>query len=63
MVYVGQFNEQEVKSKADKKAIKKTADETGLKYTLSKIVYNGKKPIGIKVWCCSFDEYAENENF
>lgn len=55
MVLVGDFSEDDLKNKVDKKAVKKKQEETGLKYTNTKII-NKKGQRYLRVWVCSVDE-------
>ena len=51
MVLVGTFNEDELRAEKDKEAVKRKKEETGLRYTHTKIT---KK--GLKIWVCDIDE-------
>lgn len=55
MVLVGDFSEDDLKNKADKKAVEKKKEETGLKYTNTKII-NKKGQRYLRVWVCNLDE-------
>lgn len=55
MVLVGDFSEDDLKNKVDKKAVEKKKEETGLKYTNTKII-NKKGQRYLRVWVCSVDE-------
>lgn len=58
MIYVGRFNEEEMKKGLDKKAIKQKQKETGLKYVESKIIYKNKTPIAMDIWVCTAEEFT-----
>ncbi len=58
MIYVGRFNEEEMKKGLDKKAIKQKQKETGLKYVESKIIYKNKAPIAMDIWVCTAEEFT-----
>lgn len=58
MIYVGRFNEEQLKNGEDKKAVEEKKKETGLKYVESKIVYKNKKPIGLDLWVCTAEEFT-----
>lgn len=55
MVLVGDFSEDDLKNKVDKKAVEKKKEETGLKYTNTKIIHK-KGQRYLRVWVCSVDE-------
>lgn len=51
MVYIGRFNEDEVRSKKDKEAVKKAKElAPAFKYTHTEFVFKGKKIVGLDVW-------------
>lgn len=58
MVYIGRFNESQIKSGADKIAIEQAKKETGLNYVESKIIYKNKKPIALDLWVCNANEFT-----
>lgn len=55
MVLVGDFSEDDLKNKVDKKAVEKKKEETGLEYTNTKII-NKKGQRYLRVWVCNLDE-------
>ena len=57
MIYVGQFNEDQLRKKEDKKLVAKKMNETGLKYTKTAFVKKNKKIVGLKVWLLTNEEY------
>jgi hypothetical protein len=57
MVYVGQFNEKQICNREDKVLVEQKMKETGLKYTKSQIVTKGRKPVGLKIWLLTNEEY------
>ena len=50
--YVGYFDENDIANNLDKKAVQKAQEETGLEYTNQEIVYENKKPVGLKLYVC-----------
>jgi len=61
-LYVGRFNEIQIKNREDKKEIEKTrlkAKENGLilNYTNSKIIYKNKQPVAIDIWICNAEDF------
>lgn len=63
MVYVGRFNEEQIKNGEEKKAIKEKQEETGLKYVETKIIYKNKKPIAMDYWVCTAEEFTIDLDF
>lgn len=57
MIYVGQFNEDQLRNKEDKKLVSAKMNETGLKYTKTAFVKKNKKIVGLKVWLLTDEEY------
>ena len=62
MIYVGQFNENQLRNGEDKVLVSKKMKETGLKYTRTAFVKNGRKIIGLKVWLLTNEEYYNSKN-
>ena len=62
MEFVGTFTEEELMMKKDREETEKMKAETGLNYVLTKIVTKNKKPYGLSVWVCSYDEYMNDVN-
>lgn len=62
MVYVGQFNETELKNGLDKQQIEKMKSESNgvLRYTKTRFVKKGGKIVGLKVWLMTSEEYCNN---
>lgn len=58
MVFVGTFNEKELREGVDKKEIAKAKKEHGLNYIESKIVKKGGKPVAMKVWVCDYKSFT-----
>ena len=56
-VYVGTFNEQDLKENKDKQALEKVQEKTGLQYTNTKLVMKRKEIIGIKIYACSSEDF------
>ena len=56
-VYVGEFNENDLDNGADKVAVAKKMAETGLSYTSTEVVYKKGKPVGLKIWVCSAEDF------
>lgn len=49
-VYVGQFNEEDLKNGTDKQKIAEAMEQHQLKYTRTKFVKKKGEIVGIKVW-------------
>ena len=56
-LYVGTFNEQDLKAHKDKQALKKVQEKTDLQYTNTKLVMKRKEIIGIKIYACNLDDF------
>jgi hypothetical protein len=56
-IYIGQFNEEQCRKGEDKAIVLQKKDETGLKYTRTRLVKKGGKIVGLKVWLLTDDEY------
>ena len=56
-IYVGTFNEQDLKEHKDKQALEKVQEKTGLQYTNTKLVMKRKEIIGIKVYACNSEDF------
>lgn len=63
MIYIGQFNEKQVRTGEDKAIVQQKKEETGLKYTKSKLVKKGGKLVGLKVWLLTNEEYYNSNEF
>lgn len=50
-IYVGEFNADDLRARKDKKAVDKVMQETGLKYTNTRLT-----PNGLKIWVCDIDD-------
>ena len=57
MVYIGQFNEQQLREGKDKSLVAQKMNETGLKYTKTEFVKKGSKIVGLKIWLVTNEEY------
>ena len=62
MIYVGQFNENQLRNGEDKMLVSKKMKETDLKYTKTSFVKKGGKIIGLKVWLLTNEEYYNSKN-
>ena len=62
MIYVGQFNENQLRNGEDSVLVSKKMNETGLKYTRTSFVKKGSKIIGLKVWLLTNEEYYNSKN-
>lgn len=60
-ILVGCFNEQQIKDKEDKVAIRNMMDTTGYKYTNTEFVKKNGKLTGIKVYVCELDDMELQE--
>ena len=56
-IYVGQFNEDDIRNGRDKIAVTQKMKETGLNYTNQEIIYKNKKPVGLKLYVCDKDDF------
>jgi len=62
MLYIGQFNEQQLRNGEDKTLVAQKKQETGMKYTKTCIVKKGKQMVGLKIWLLTNEEfYNSNE--
>ena len=53
-IYIGKFNEEELRNKEDKKAVKLAQEKNaGYNYIDSQIIKEGGKITGINVWICN----------
>lgn len=58
-VYVGKFSEEDINAGRDRLAVQAAMDETGLKYTNTKLVWssvNGKV-IALEVYVCNVNDF------
>ena len=58
MIYVGRFNEEDLKKGKDKIEVKKAMEKHNLKYTNTKLVQKSNKIIGIDIWVCDENEFT-----
>lgn len=58
MIYVGRFNEEDLKKGRDKIETKKAMEKHDLKYTNTKLIKHLNKIIAIDIWVCSKDEFT-----
>ena len=63
MVYIGQFNEQQLRNGEDKKLVEQKKQETGMKYTRTRIVKKGRQMVGLKIWLLTNEEYYNSNEF
>lgn len=56
-VLVGDFTENDLKYKKDKIAIEKAMNETGLKYTNTKVIKHNGKPVALRIWICDANTF------
>ena len=56
MIFVGCFNEEQIRNKEDMKVVEKTKEETGLQYVKTDYVKKKNKIIGLKIWVCDRNE-------
>lgn len=55
-IFVGNFSEDDIKSKKDKKEVEKMKKQTGLNYVNTKIIKkSGKKYLSI--WLCNVEDF------
>lgn len=55
-VFVGTFNEEDIKNNVDKQKLKEIQAATGLKYCNTEYVKKKGIIIGIKLWACSLED-------
>ena len=55
-VFVGKFNEDDLRNKKDKIAIKKAMEETGLQYIHSEYVKSKGEVVALKVYVCELKD-------
>ena len=58
-IFVGTFNEEDIKRGADQKAIKEAMEKTGKKYINTELVKKAKEIVGIKIWVCDFEDCTD----
>ena len=57
-IWVGDFNEDDLKNKVDKEVVANVQKRTGLGYTLTKIIKkNGEKRL--RIWVCDLETWAD----
>lgn len=56
-VFVGRFNEADLTQGSDKKAVQKAKEETGYKFTNTRIIKKGSKPIALDIWVCTAEDF------
>ena len=63
MVYVGQFDETQLKSGVDKQMVEQMKSESNgsLRYVKTKFVKKGKQIVGLKVWLMTSEEYMKSD--
>ena len=57
MIFVGKYNEQDLATGRDKVDVAKAKEQTGLKYTETKIVKEKGKTY-LKIWVCTAEEFT-----
>lgn len=62
MVYVGQFDETQLKNGVDKQMVEQMKSESNgnLRYVKTKFVKKGKQIVGLKVWLMTSEEYMKS---
>jgi hypothetical protein len=55
IIYIGQFNEEEIKRGKDKAKLKEIQKKTGLKYNHTRLVKKQGEIAAIKVWACDIE--------
>lgn len=58
MIYVGRFNEEDLKNGRDKIETKKAMEKHNLNYTNTKLIKRSNKIIAIDIWVCDKDEFT-----
>lgn len=57
MIYVGRFDENDIKHGIDKQKVKEAMQKHNLKYTNTKLVKQAGKVIAIDIWVCDATEF------
>lgn len=57
MIYVGRFDENDIKHGIDKQNVKSAMQKHNLKYTNTKFVKQAGKVIAIDIWVCDTTEF------
>lgn len=58
MIYVGRFNESEIKEGIDKIKTKEAMNNHNLRYTNTKLIKKAGKIVAMDIWVCDKDEFA-----
>ena len=56
-VLVGDFNEQQLREGVDEAAVKKKMDDTGLRYTNTKLIKKKGETL-LRIWVCATEEFV-----
>ena len=56
-VFVGRFDVTDLTQGTDKKAVQKAKEDTGYKYTNTRIVLKGGKPVALDIWVCTAEDF------
>lgn len=57
-VFVGTFNESDLKEGRDKVAVQEAKEKHGLNYTNTEMVQRGGEIVGIKIWVCDAETFV-----
>lgn len=57
MIYVGRFNEDDLRNGVDKKETKKAMEQHNLNYTETKLIKKSGKIVAMDIWVCNADEF------
>lgn len=61
-VFVGQYDEKDVKSGNADRDVQAAKDKTGLTYTYTRYVKKRGQIVGFKVWVCDLECWVEKED-
>ena len=56
-IYVGRFTEEDLKQGKDKLIVKAKQEETGFKYTNTKLIKKNGKNVGIDIYVCDVNSW------
>lgn len=56
-VWVGEFNEEQLKNGVDKKCVDFMKNKTGLNYVNTKVAYNENDEKVLRVWVCKAEDF------
>lgn len=57
MIYVGRFNEEDLKNGTDKIKTQQAMEKHNLKFTNTKLIKQSGKIVAMDIWVCEADEF------